>query len=68
MGGVRRAVTAVAAVASGDTLPAGTVDTTISPVTDPLLSTIDTTTTSVIDPLTGLTTQLVDSASGLLGL
>jgi hypothetical protein len=39
-----------------------------SSVTDPLLSTTDTTTTSVIDPLTGLTTQLVDSASGLLGL
>lgn len=45
-----------------------TVDTTISTVTDPLLSAIDTTTTSVIDPLTGSTTQLVDSASGLLGL
>jgi hypothetical protein len=40
----------------------------LSTVTDPLLSTIDTTTTSVIDPLTGSTTQLVDSASGLLGL
>lgn len=45
-----------------------TVDTTVPTMTDPLLSTIDTTTTSVIDPLTGSTTQLVDSASGLLGL
>ena len=61
-------VTHIAQTSSVTDPLASTVAPTVSTVTDPLPPTISTTTTSVIDPLTGLTTRLVDSVSGLLGL